>query len=70
VWGRRVVGWVMATHLRTEFVLGALEMAIVQGRPKGVDPSQRPGLLVHLDRVRSTLRTVGRAALDGIRHSR
>jgi putative transposase len=33
VWSRRVVGWAMATHLRTELVLAALEMAIVQRRP-------------------------------------
>ena len=53
MWSRRVVGWVMATHLRTAFVLGALEMAIVQGGPKGVDPSQRSGPPVHLDGVDS-----------------
>ncbi|WP_371807601.1 IS3 family transposase [Arhodomonas sp. KWT] len=33
---RRVVGWAMATHLRTELVVAALEMAIVQRRPEGV----------------------------------
>ena len=36
VWSRKIVGWAMATHLRTELVLEALEMAIVQRRPKGV----------------------------------
>jgi putative transposase len=30
---RRVVGWSMADHLRTELVLDALEMAIVQRNP-------------------------------------
>ena len=35
-WSRRVVGWSMATHLRTELVLGALEMAITQRRPTAV----------------------------------
>lgn len=35
-WSRRVVGWAMATHLRTELVLDALEMAIRQRRPTGV----------------------------------
>ena len=35
-WSRRVVGWSMATHLRTELVLDALEMAIRQRRPAGV----------------------------------
>lgn len=32
-WSRRVVGWAMATHLRTELVLDALEMALWQRRP-------------------------------------
>src|SRR5206468_10100276 len=35
-WSRRVVGWSMANHLRTELVLDALEMAIGQRRPDGV----------------------------------
>ena len=33
---RRVVGWSMATHLRTELVLSALEMALWRRRPVGV----------------------------------
>jgi putative transposase len=33
---RRIVGWAMATHLRTELVLAALEMARVQRRPTNV----------------------------------
>lgn len=36
VWSRRVVGWSMATHLRTELVLSALEMALWRRRPEGV----------------------------------
>jgi len=35
-WSRRVVGWAMATHLRTELVLEALDMAVVQRRPPAV----------------------------------
>ena len=35
-WSRRVVGWSMATHLRTELVLEALNMAIWQRRPERV----------------------------------
>ena len=35
-WSRRVVGWSMATHLRTELVLEALNMALSQRRPRGV----------------------------------
>ncbi len=36
VFSRRVVGWRMATHLRTELVSAALEMALWQRRPNGV----------------------------------
>ena len=36
VWSRRVVGWAMAEHLRTELVLAALEMAVQQRRPTSV----------------------------------
>ncbi len=32
-WSRRVIGWAMATHLRTELVLDALEMALARRRP-------------------------------------
>ena len=36
VFSRRVVGWSMANHLRTELVLEALNMALWQRRPEGV----------------------------------
>jgi putative transposase len=36
VWSRRVVGWAMETHLRTELVLGALNMAVLQRQPEQV----------------------------------
>jgi putative transposase len=36
VWSRRVVGWAMANHLRTELVLDALEMAIQRRQPSDV----------------------------------
>lgn len=35
-WSRRVVGWAMTTHLRTELVLQALQMAIQQRHPQDV----------------------------------
>jgi putative transposase len=35
-WSRRVVGWSMETHLRTELVLQALNMALWQRRPTQV----------------------------------
>ena len=39
---RRIVGWSMATHLGTELVLDALDMAISQRNPT-------PGLVHHSD---------------------
>jgi putative transposase len=33
---RRIVGWAMAEHLKTDLVLSALNMAIGQRRPRGV----------------------------------
>jgi putative transposase len=36
VWSRRIVGWAMATHLRTRLVVDALAMAVMQRRPQGV----------------------------------
>jgi len=35
-WSRRVIGWCMANHLRTELVLEAMNMAIWQRRPEKV----------------------------------
>ena len=40
---RRVVGWAMADHLRTELVLAALQLALWRRRPA-------PGLIHHSDR--------------------
>ena len=36
VFSRRVVGWAMATHMRKELVVDALDMAIYRRRPKQV----------------------------------
>ena len=36
VWSRRIVGWAMEGHLRTELVLAATNMALAQRRPKSV----------------------------------
>jgi putative transposase len=36
VWSRRIIGWAMATHLRTSLVVSALEMAITQRHPQNV----------------------------------
>jgi len=35
-WSRRVIGWAMESHLRTELVLTALDMALAQRRPTDV----------------------------------
>jgi putative transposase len=35
-WSRRVIGWAMENHLRTELVLQALNMALYQRRPSEV----------------------------------
>jgi putative transposase len=35
-WSRKIVGWAMANHLRTELVLDALEAAVAQRRPRDV----------------------------------
>jgi putative transposase len=36
VYSRRIVGWSMETHLRTELILAALNMAITQRNPSAV----------------------------------
>jgi putative transposase len=43
LWSRKIVGWAMADHLRSELVVRALQMAATQRRPG-------KGLLVHSDR--------------------
>ncbi len=43
VYSRKVVGWAMATHLRTELVVDALEMALWRRKPDA-------GLIHHTDR--------------------
>jgi putative transposase len=36
VYSRRIVGWAMETHLKTELILAALDMAITQRQPSAV----------------------------------
>jgi putative transposase len=55
---RRVVGWSMATHLRTELVVDALQMAIARRKPA-------PGLVHHSDRgVQYTSLSFGKRLQD------
>lgn len=75
-WSRKIVGWAMADHLRSELVVSALQMAQTQRQPGR-------GLLVHSDRgvqyasreTRAYLEAQGwqarqplRQRLDGKRH--
>ena len=63
VFSRRVVGWSMADHLRTELVLDALDMAVGQRRPASV--------IHHSDKVVSTRRWPSvNAAANGAWHRR
>ena len=48
VFSRRVVGWSMANHLRTELVLDALDMAGGTTTPGLGHPSLRPRLPIHV----------------------
>jgi transposase InsO family protein len=57
LFSRRVVGWSMATHMRTSLVLGALKMALGRRLP-------RPGLLHHSDRGSQYASHDYREALD------
>jgi len=56
VYSRRVVGWAMADHLRTELALGALRMALRARRPGA-------GLVHHTDRGGQYTAASYRAAL-------
>ncbi len=50
VYSRRIVGWAMENHLRTELVVDALQMAVWRRKPV-------PGLVHHSDQgVQYTLR--------------
>jgi putative transposase len=61
---RRVVGWALADHLRTELASDALNMALTTRKP-------RPGLIHHSDRGGQYLSAVylGQLATYGIRSS-
>jgi putative transposase len=64
-----VIGWAMATHLRTELVLDALNMAVAQRRPTTVHHSDQGcqhtsitfGLRCREAGVRPSMRSVGNA---------
>ena len=82
-WSRRVIGWAMATHLRTELVLDALNMAVWQRRPERVIHHSDQGrqytsiafglrcreVGVRPSRARSATRTTTRSARASSRRS-
>ena len=55
-WSRRVVGWSMKTHLKTDLVLDALNMALQQRRPCGVIHHSDQGTQGELKRSSQHLR--------------
>ena len=69
-WSRRAVGWAMATHLKTELVLDALNMAVTQRRPTNVIHHSDQGCAIHVARLRAPLSGRRRAAVDGVRRRR
>ena len=67
VWSRRVVGWAMAEHLRTELVIDALDMAIWNRQPAaGLVHHSDQGCQLHLAGVRSPLPGGRHHPLDGL----
>jgi hypothetical protein len=66
VYSRRIVDWAMETHLRTELILAALNMAITQRRPTAVIYHPDCGCPVHKVCVRQALSGGRRDALHGI----
>jgi len=63
-YSRKVVGWALADHMRTELVTAALQMALMNRQPA-------PGLVCHSDRGSQYTSTGYRDLLDehGLRHS-
>ena len=65
VWSRRIVGWAMAAHLRTELVVEALDMALWQRRPAQCHASLRSWVSVHRFRLRRAVSRGRGPALHG-----
>ena len=57
LWSRKIVGWAMADHLRSELAVSALQMACTQRRPG-------KGVLVHSDRGVQYASRITRAFLE------
>ena len=69
-WSRRVVGWSIADHLRTELVVDALEMARLRRRPDGTVAHSDHGSPIHVLGVRAAAPRRRAARLDGHRRRR
>jgi putative transposase len=63
-WSRKIVGWSMANHLRTERVLDAMEMAVGQRRPNAV--IHHSDQAVYVSGIRQAVRRGRGSTLDGI----
>ena len=66
VWSRRLVGWSMEPHLKTERVLRALNMALAQRCPEDRHPPRGSRLSRHQLRVRQALSRSRCDAVDGV----
>ena len=67
VFSRRIVGWSYATHMRTELILDAIDMAIETRRPpRGLIHHSDPGIPIRQHRVRVPLPARRDRAVDGI----
>ena len=67
VFSRKVVGWAMANHLRTELVLEALNMGDRTAPSRRGHPSLRQGRAVHFARFRQAVSGDGNRDLDRVR---
>ena len=68
VFSRRIVGWSMADHMRTELVTDALQMALAQRRPGArADLALRPGQPVRQPRLRPAGPRRRDRPIDGIK---
>ena len=64
-----MIGWAMDTHLRTELVLTALDMALAQRRPDGVIHHPDHGSPCVTLGVRPSMGSVGDAYYNALRES-
>ena len=66
VWSRKIVGWCIEPHLRTDLVLDRTEHSARSASTGSRRASQRSRMPVHKLRVRQALPGNGRDAVDGL----